>query len=136
MLRGLPSLGGTFTGTYAVTSCSQSGQAALADICDYFPIGALWPYTFNFTQSVDVVSGRFFLDTIEFDNLSGTIGLGGNLILSARAIDPWQDTIDVTWNLGASQPNQLGGDVGLVWFYSGLGINGSISTVNKTASVP
>jgi len=82
----MPSLGGTFTGTYTVTSCTQSGGVALANLCGTpFSQGASLQYTFNFTQSVDVISGRFFMGTIEFDNITGTIGLGGNLTFESRA---------------------------------------------------
>jgi hypothetical protein len=97
-------------------------------------------YTCNFTQSVDVVSGKFFLGTIEFDNISGTIGLGGNLSFNARATGTAPVIIDVTWNLIQSRPNTLGGDVAQVWTATGLSgqanVNGSISTFSKTASIP
>lgn len=139
-IRGLPSLNGTFAGNYIVTSCTQSGQVGDANLCGVFPVGSVGPYTFNFTQSVDAVSGRFFLAAIRFDNISGTIGLGGNLSFSARAETAPPTVIDVTWNLTASRPNTLSGEVFQVWTHTGLSgqanINGSISTFSKTASVP
>ena len=140
LLRGLPSLSGTFTGNYSVTSCTQSGGVALANLCGSATVGTLAPYTFNWTQSVDVLSGRFFLGTIEFDNITGTISLGGSFTFKARAAGTGTTLIDATWNLTASQPNRLGGTLATIWTSTGLSgqanINGSISTVSKTASVP
>ena len=74
------------------------------------PAGGLAPYTLHLTQSADVVSGQFFLGTIEFDNISATIGLGGDLAFSARATGTGTTLIDATWNL-APRPTVLSGTV-------------------------
>jgi len=137
VLRGLPNLSGSFSGNYTVNNCSQTGQVALANICG--SLGSQAPYTFTFTQSVDVVSGRFFLGTVEFDNISATIGLGGNLSFSGRAITGGSAIVDATWNLTASKPTTLGGTVAEEFTSTGLSgqanVNGSITTVNKTATI-
>jgi hypothetical protein len=133
-LRALANLSGTVTGNYTVTSCTQTGQFALfPNLC-----ASAGTYTFVFTQSVDVVSGRFFLDTLEFDNISGTLDLGGNLSLSGSAILGMAKE-DATWNLTAPTPHALGGTLASVLTSpccsGAVNLNGSISTVSQTASI-
>jgi hypothetical protein len=59
-------------------------------------IAAVLP--FNWTQSVDVLSGRFFLGTTEFDNLTSTIDLAGNFTFESHATGTGTSLIDATWN--------------------------------------
>src|ERR1035437_10758805 len=84
LLRGLPNLNGTFTGNYTVTSCTASGELArMNSPCFANRAGTSGSYTFILTQSLDVVSGRVVLDSVDsFTNISGTIGLAGSLTFS------------------------------------------------------
>jgi hypothetical protein len=140
LLRALPNLNGTFAGQYAVTSCTQSGQVANSNLCGIFAIGSQPSYTFNWTQSVDVLSGRFFLGTTEFDNITSTIDLGGNFAFESHAAGTGTSLIDATWNAFSYHPNTLGGNLTSIWTATGLtgqaNINGLIVNFNKTASVP
>ena len=139
VLRGLPNLNGTFSGNYSVTSCSSTGFNLTSNLCDSFAVGTLLPYTFNFTQSNDVVSGRFFLGAVEFDNLSGTIGVAGNLGFSGVNTSTGI-VLNASWDLTASRSNTLSGNLALLWtstLVAGTSnISGSISTIARVASVP
>jgi hypothetical protein len=139
LLRALPDLNGTFTGLWAVTSCAQTGQVANANLCGVFPVASRPSYTFIWTQSVDVLSGRFFLGPTEFDNITSTIDLGGNFTFESRAA-AGTSLIDATWNAFSHQPKTLGGNLTTIWTATGLSgqanINGLIVTFAKTASVP
>jgi Bacterial Ig-like domain (group 2) len=140
LLRALPDLNGTFTGQYAITFCAQNGQVADSNLCGVFPIGSQPPYTFNWTQSADKLSGRFFLGTTEFDNITSTIDLGGNFSFESHAAGTGTSLIDATWNAFSYHPNTLGGNLTTIWTAAGLSgqanINGLIINFNKTASVP
>ena len=137
LLRALPNLNGTFGGNYIVTTCNQSRGVNLCG-----SPAALLPYTFNFTQSVDAVSGRFFLGGNEFDNVGGTIDLGGTLIVSGMHIvvaGPFSAEYDVGWNLNAPLPNTLNGTFTELVKYPIVdwqaNITGSIIMFSKTASI-
>jgi hypothetical protein len=132
----LPNLSGTFGGNYTITGCTSTGFNVSSNLCGLYPVGALFPFTFNFTQSADVVSGRFFLGSIEFDNVSGTISVDGSLGFSSATSVPGE-VLNTSWNLTAPRPNVLGGAfANLITNTIVAGqsnITGSISTVSKTA---
>ena len=147
LLRGLPNLNGTFIGNYTVTSCTASGELArMNSPCFANRAGTSGSYTFTLTQSLDVVSGRVVLDSVDsFTNISGTIGLDGSLTFSVVSthLDTFLHETSVTnatWNLTAPAPRTFGGTFATIYtdtIYSGqIGINGSISTVSQTASLP
>lgn len=142
LLRGLPTLAGTFGGTYTVTSCAQGGDIAAADVCSTTAVGTALSYVFTFTQSADVVSGKFFLGTAEFDNVSGTISLGGTLSFSGRAINTGAVFVDSTWNLSLPRPNSFGSSSTVTTVFTATGLSGSatvvgsLTTLGKSATVP
>ena len=140
LLRALPNLNGTFAGQYAVISCAQNGQVPDSNLCGIFAVGSQPSYTFNWTQSVDVLSGRFFLGTTEFDNISSTIDLAGNFTFESHAAGTGTSLIDATWNAFSHQPGTLGGNLTSIWTATGLSgqatITGLILNFHKTASVP
>jgi hypothetical protein len=140
LLRALPNLNGTFSGQYAVISCTQSGQVANSNICGIFPVTSQPSYTFNWTQSVDMLSGRFFLGTTEFDNITSTIDLAGNFTFESHAAGTGTSLIDATWNAFSHNPGTLGGNLTSIWTATGLSgqatVTGLIINFNKTASVP
>ena len=140
LLRALPNLNGTFSGQYAVISCTQSGQVANSNLCGIFLVGSQPSYTFNWTQSVDVLSGRFFLGTTEFDNITSTIDLAGNFTFESHAAGTGTSLIDATWNAFSHNPGTLGGNLTSIWTATGLSgqatVTGLIINFNKTASVP
>jgi hypothetical protein len=145
-VRGLPDVRGTFTGSYRVTSCIHNGQAAAAPDCASFTTGSSLPYTFSFTQVDDVVSGRLSLGALEFDNLTGTIDIGGTLVFSARATGTSPTFVDATGRLDARccsnaiSNNTFGGTVTLAWSRPGLSgqvnISGLIGAAGHTLGAP
>lgn len=146
VLRGLPNLNGTFSGTYTVTSCTMTGQVAEGTSeCFGVRAGTSALYTFTFTQSADVVSGRFVLASplqTEFDNLSGTIGLGGNLTLNTIVAFtglPPAPVTTATWTITVPNPQTFGGTFTSMLTETGLSgyvdITASIGTDSQTASL-
>lgn len=147
VLRALPNLNGTVTGTYTVTSCGGSGNLLRWDSpCVRNHVGRLGSYAFTLMQSNDYVSGQVTLDSSDTStNISGTIGLDGSLTLTGVSTNFNKASnelavLSVTWSLNAPVPQTVVGSFatnltdnvldGL------LAINGTISTVNRTASLP
>jgi hypothetical protein len=64
LIRGLPNFQGAWSGSYAVRSCTQSGQIAAAKLCDAFQPNRVFPTNLSLTQDADRVQGRFFLGTL------------------------------------------------------------------------
>jgi hypothetical protein len=106
----------------------------------------LGSYTFTLMQSNDVVRGQAALDSATtFTNISGTVGLNGNLTLTGVYTNfnsPLNElsVLNETWNLTAPDPQTFIGSFATSEtdnVLSGLlAINGTISTVNRTASLP
>jgi hypothetical protein len=87
---------GTWSGTYTVTGCTQSGGVALANVCG--SLGNSPSYGFQFTQSGANVSGSFTLGTIAFPGVGGTVGADTSLAVQGTAITNGV-TIVVRWAL-------------------------------------
>lgn len=130
----IPSYAGNWTGTYAVTGCSQSGQVALANLCATI-IGSP-PYQFSLTQSDRNVSGTFSLGGVPFPNTSGTVAQNGTLALSATSATPGVNIV-ANWALNISN-SVLAGTVTQQWTSPGLTgsatINGTINSAIRGAS--
>ena len=139
-IRDLPDLRGTFGGSYTISSCTQSEQfATQLNTCATFVTGTALQFTFFLTQSGDIVSGRFLLGTLEFENTSGTIALSGTLPFVARNTGSGALVINANWQLFAQRPQNLGGILTQTWTSSGLTgsmiVSGQITEVFKVPSV-
>ncbi len=109
----IPNYGGTWTGQYAVTSCNQSGIVAIANLCGNFT-GTL-PYRVILAESGRGVTGQFFLGTLEFDNVSSTIGADGSLVFAGSNFVNTPITIAVTWTVNLPAATQLTGTLSQAW---------------------
>ena len=131
-LRTLPNYAGTWSGTYTVASCSQSGTVALADLCGHpAPVGTSLPYRFVFTQHGDVVAGTFFLGSIHADHVSTTIPIAGNITLMSRIVSG-TTTVDVTWQISIPRPDVIAASVAQVW--SAAGVSGEVNINESVAA--
>jgi len=137
LLRMVPNLGGTFAGRYTITSCQHNGFLASVNFCGTLT-GSL-PFTLNFSQSNDAISGRFFLGSNEFDNAAGTIDNGGNVTVTGLGGNSGI-LINAKWDLSAPRPSILGGSLTQLWtstIIAGQGlVSAQITSVNKTARLP
>lgn len=130
----IPNYAGTWSGTYAVTGCNQTGDFATFNLCG--SVGASAPYRFNLTQSQRNVTGSFTLGSVTFPSTGGTVASDGTLALTATQVDNGI-TIQVQWAL--SLPNALAGNITSTWSSQGIVgnmiIRGTISTATKTAAI-
>jgi hypothetical protein len=131
----IPQYGGSWTGSYVITGCNQSGGVAAANICG--TLGSSAPYTFSLTQSSRNVSGSFALGTVGFPNTGGTVGQDGSLALSATTVNSGI-TIVVNWALNMPAA-AITGTIAQIWTSNVLSgqvnVVGSISTATRTSSL-
>jgi len=127
-----PNYAGTWTGTYAITSCTQTGGVADANVCGAVG-GSTQGFSMQLAQSGSTVTGSFNLGTVPFANASGTIAADGGLELrgngTANGI-----AAAVTWSLRLPA-SSLTGTVAQTWSSSTLtgqaNVAGSISSATR-----
>jgi hypothetical protein len=114
-IRVVPNYAGSWSGSYYVTGCSQSGAYATFNYCSSdFSTNSVFPYNMSLTQSLDTVTGTFYLGTLQFGQSSGTMDGGGGVALSANYYSG-VSTIYCVWNLSSSTPGRLAGTVRQTW---------------------
>jgi hypothetical protein len=141
LIRALPNLAGTFTGLYLVTGCSATGQMAASNVCNNAPQGTQVPFTFIFAQTGPVITGRVLVvgtDTVPA--FAATISVGGDVSVNGMVIAPGGFTVDTTWQISQKTAGVITGTIAQVWTAPGFltgqaNVTGSISTINKTATV-
>jgi len=125
-----PQFAGTWNGTYKLTSCTQSGDMALVDLCGSTPQGTLLPAHFEFTQTASNVTGTFYLGLLDFAFEKSTVASDGSLTLAGTFS---QDgvTLAATWILKVSG-SSLTGTVAQTWTADGatgqIKVNGTMAT--------
>lgn len=138
LIRVLPNFQGTWSGSYIVDGCSQSGAFALADICgDTFSANRVLPMSMTNTQSRDAVNGQFALGTIAGSG-TGPIQTHGELNFTgtARSGDLSADT---TWSMHSAQPGRISGAASFIMRFAGLSgearVSVTIRDLNRTSSI-
>jgi hypothetical protein len=135
-IRVVPNFAGSWSGSYYVTGCSQTGFYATLNYCSSnFSNNKVFPYNMSLTQTLDTVSGATFLGTLSFGQSSGTVDGGGNIALSGNYYSG-SSSIYCSWNLSSSTPGRLAGTVQQTWRDSGVSgqmiITGTIRDSMKT----
>ena len=138
LIRGLPNYQGTWSGSYAVRSCSQSGQASLVDLCGAtLSVNRVLPTNLNLTQDGDRVQGRFFLGTLGAD-ASGPVQGDGRLLLTG-VVNGDSLTIDTSWSLDSSSAGRITGGFSLLVRVAGLNgdarVAADIRDLNRTSNL-
>ena len=138
LIRGLPNYQGTWSGSYAVRSCTQSGQVAQANLCGgTFSTNRVLPTNLNVTQDADRVQGRFFLGTLGGD-ASGPVQGDGRLLLTGVIQDSGA-TVDVSWNLESQAAGRITGGFSMLWRLSGASgdvrVIADIRDLNRTSNI-
>jgi hypothetical protein len=133
LLRGMPRVAGTFQGSYTISSCTQNGQFSDVDACINFPVGALAPYTFIFSQTADFVTGNFSLGLLNFGDFSSTIAVPGSFSFVGQASGTAPLNVVATWSLSQKVPNALGGTVNTV--FSTPTLSGSATLIGTISSI-
>lgn len=132
-----PDFAGAWTGTYRVSSCSNSGFFADAALCSTV-LDTTASVTFTLAQSDRTVTGSFSLGTLNSPPVTSPVSSDGSLTLAAQVRDG-VFTIDTTWTLLQPSPGTLAGQTRQVWTASGQSgeavVQGSIVSVTRTISV-
>jgi hypothetical protein len=133
----IPNYAGTWDGVYSVTSCSQTGEIAQADLCSVATVGTVLPHRFEFTQSGRDISGQFYLGGILFSFNPVAIATDGSAVVRGTGGD---NTVKIiaTWTLHLSSGTPIG-TVAQSWTATDvtgeININGSTTTGTKAASL-
>jgi hypothetical protein len=141
IIRALPNLAGNFSGTYRITSCDATGQMAAANVCNTAPPGSQVPYTFAFSQTAAVLTGRVFILGIEaIPPFAATIGIGGDVNVTGTVTAPGGYAVNTSWQISQKTAGVTTGTIAQIWTAPGFltgqaNIAGSIDTITKTATV-
>jgi hypothetical protein len=137
LIRGLPNFQGAWSGSYAVTACTQNGDFARINFCSNFSVNRVLPTNLNLTQDRDRVQGRFFLGTLGGDG-SGPVQGNGQLLLTGAIQDP-AATLETTWSLVSPTAGRITGSLSFIWRTSGLSgdmrVSADIRDLNRTSSL-
>jgi hypothetical protein len=137
LLRGLPNYQGTWSGSYAIRSCSQTGDFSRINFCGNFQTNRVLPTNLNVTQDRDRVQGRFFLGTLGGDG-NGPVQADGRLLLSG-AIQDGGITIETQWGLDSTVAGRITGTLSFLWRTSGLvgdmRVSADIRDLNRTSTI-
>jgi hypothetical protein len=109
-----PNYGGNWSGSYIVNSCSQTGDWASMDFCSTFTTGRVLPYNMSLTQKGLGVSGDFYIGAIPFQQVSATVGGGGELALQGSYVEE-TFTLACNWDLTSQTAGRLNGSLRQVW---------------------
>ena len=104
----LPNMG------YTVTSCDQTEGFADANVCSNFT-GKTLPFAFQFSQTVDVLSGNTILGQVGTTNFTSTVQLDGSVTVISQAFLGTTIEIDVEWDLICKQAGTIGGTMTQTW---------------------
>jgi hypothetical protein len=136
LIRVVPDFQGTWSGSYVIDACQQSGDFAAIRFCSDFQAGLVLPTNLVLTQTDDRVEGRLFLGTLSADG-RGPIDAGGTLTLTGTVVSS-PVTIDTVWLLRSETAGRATGRIDMVWRYAGaLGdgrIQATIRDLNRTSA--
>jgi hypothetical protein len=131
----IPSYAGAWTGTYLVSSCTNSGVFAEAALCSQV-LNTTASVAFTLAQNDRTVTGTFRLGALISSQATAMIAGDGSLTIVA----PVQDgvfSIATTWTLQQATPGALTGQTQQVWTVSGqtgvATLQGSIVSVTRTS---
>jgi hypothetical protein len=116
LLTVLPNYGGTFTGSYMLSGCQQTGDFATVNFCGSVPIGNLAPISLGNTQSADLqtVTGSFMLGSVSGSG-TGLVAPDGSFSYSGSIV---QDTLHVNlqnWQSVSTNPGSITGQFEQQW---------------------
>ncbi len=131
----IPNYTGIWSGTYTVTSCTQNGLIAIANLCGTAGPGSVLVFQLNLGQiGSTIVQGNFTLGGLGFTIVPATLTSAGAVTVSGTHIDGTV-TILATWNLNTP----ITGTLTQVWSSSGLtgqvNLTGTIGGVAKTGGL-
>jgi hypothetical protein len=137
LIRGLPNYQGAWSGSYAITNCSQTGDFSRINFCSSFGVNRVLPTNLTLTQDRDRVQGRFFLGTLGGD-ATGPVQGNGQLLLTGAVQDP-AATIETSWSVTSLTSGRINGSLSFIWRSPGLTgdarVNADIRDLNRTSGI-
>ena len=120
-IRVVPSYTGSWSGSYIVRGCDQSGIFVTIRFCvDTFPTNRVLPTNLTLSQGTrDVVSGRFFLGQIQSDTFTAAIETDGAIQFSG-VLRSGQFDIDSFWRINSLQDGRIVGALTQRWTSPGF----------------
>jgi len=112
-----PNYAGTWTGSYTVSSCTNSGFFADAALCGSV-LNTTAAFGFVLAQSNRTVTGTFSLGSLNSPAVSATIANDGSLVLAAP-VAQGSFTLTTTWTLQQATAGALTGQTRQVWTAAG-----------------
>jgi hypothetical protein len=138
LIRVVPDYGGVWSGSFRVTSCSDSGNYAEAKWCEA-AMSRVIPLMLSLTQTRDAVAG-----TITIDDHTGTtvgpIAENGQITLSGAAVSGSSTMTIVSWSTNSGSPGWMAGTFSISTSSSSLSgnalMNCELTTMTKEATAP
>jgi len=111
-----PNYQGSWVGSYAISTCSQSGQiATFVDGCtSTFTSGRVLPLSLNMTQAAATLTGRTSLGTLVSDTFTAAVATNGTTMILATYRSGTL-TIDQTWSLASTTAGRITGTLIQTW---------------------
>jgi hypothetical protein len=131
----IPQYGATWSGSYTVTGCTQTGDFVSVNICSNFASGTVLPFTMTLAQAGTAITpGTFSLGTVAFVMQPATIASNGALtVVGSYTSSPV--VVVTTWALTAP----IIGTQSQAWTAQGLTgqvtVTSVVGSTVKTASL-
>ncbi|HUR19521.1 MAG TPA: Ig-like domain-containing protein [Vicinamibacterales bacterium] len=143
----VPNYQGIWSGTYLVTSCTQTGGFVAVGLCpSVFPIGASLPVAFNLNQTGGNLSGQTALGGVVSSLFLTSASLGGGLVFQAVGQLPVTGPpaanfrIDQAWQINMAVAGQMTGTVVQTWTEptttGNMVVGATLQSVTKTSAQP
>ena len=107
LVRVVPDYQGTWSGTYRVTNCTDSGDFATFGWCS-ITLGLRGSITISLSQFRDSVTGTLALNEVT-GPVSGPIAINGAITLSGIAVSGDASATLSNWNTNAASPGSMTG---------------------------
>ena len=130
-----PGYAGTWTGTYTVSSCTNSGFFADAGLCSSV-LNSIAAVTFTLAQADRTITGAFSLGSLNSPQVTAVVASDGSLTLTGL-LQQGVFTVNTTWTLQQPAEGTLTGQTRQIWTASGQSgegvLLGSILNVMRTS---
>lgn len=126
-----PDYAGTWTGTYTVSSCTNSGFFADAGLCSSV-LNTVAAVTFTLAQTDRTVTGTFSLGSLNSPQVAAMVASDESLTLTG-VLQQGAFTVNTTWTLQQPAGGALTGQTRQIW--TAAGQNGEGILLGSTLSV-
>ncbi|HVT48104.1 MAG TPA: hypothetical protein VHD57_09980 [Vicinamibacterales bacterium] len=139
LIQVLATYTGSWVGSYAVTSCSESGDFQGVGVCDQFQNGHVFPLSGSFTQAGTTMTGAFALGQVGAGAVTTSVGPDGSATFTE--INDGTDVISLRsqWEVHQVQDGKITGHVTLTFTAGGYAgsavVQADIFNTNRTTGL-